>query len=77
MQRKGKMKMSADETIQDRAEYAAAVTKSFENIDSDKDATGDDLFMEVYANPKLVHIAEQVETAARSYANFSKASTVS
>jgi hypothetical protein len=33
--------------------------------------------MEVYANPKLVHIAEQVETAARSYANFSKASTAS
>lgn len=77
MQRKGKMKMSADETMQDRAEYAAAVTKSFENIDSDKGATGDDLFMEVYLNPKLVHLVEQVEAGARSYANFSKASTAS
>lgn len=77
MQRKGKMKMTADELIQDRADFAAAVTKSMENIDSDKGASGHDLFMEVYLNPKLGYIAEQVELYSRNTANFKPQSSTS
>lgn len=77
LQRKGKMKMTANETIQDRADFVAKCTKSFENIDSDKGATGDDLFMEIYLNPKLGYIAEQVELHARNTANFKPPSTTS
>lgn len=76
-QRKGKLKMTAEEAIQDRADFVAAVTKSMENIDSDHGHTGADLHMEVYLNPKLGYIAEQAETWARNTANFKPPSTTS
>lgn len=77
MQRKGKTKMTADESIQDRADFVAAVTKSMENIDSDHGHTGSDLHMEIYLNPKLGYIAEQAEAHARNTANFKAPSTTS
>lgn len=77
LQRKGKMKLTADEILKDRAEFARDVTKAFENIDSDKGATGDDLFMEIYGNPKLGYIAEQAEAHARNTVNFKRRSTKS
>lgn len=75
MQRKGKMKMTAEEAIQDRADFVAAVTRSFENIDSDHGHKDADLHMEIYLNPKLGYIAEQAEAHARNTANFKPPST--
>lgn len=76
MQRKGSnFKISAEDSLKDSAEFCAAVTKRFENIDSEKNATGEDLFMEVYGNIKLKHIVEQCEAHARNTANFSPPST--
>jgi len=75
MQRKGKIKMTVDETLKQKADFAIAITKSFENIDSDNGKTGEDLFAEVYFNPKLSHITEQVELNARNTANFMPGST--
>jgi hypothetical protein len=75
LQRKGRAKMTANETIQERADFVAKCTKLFENIDSDNGSTGEDLYMETYLNPKLGHIAEQVELHARNTANFKQPST--
>ena len=73
--RKGKLKLSAAEALRERAEFVAGVTKFFENIESDTGTSGDDLFLEVYGNPKLSYIAEQAELAARNTANFKQPST--
>ena len=75
--RKGKLKLSASEARQERAEFVSAVTQSTENIDSDTGATGEALHMEIYLNPKLSFIAEQAELHARNTANFKTPSTTS
>ena len=75
LQRKGKIKKTTDETLKEKADFAIAVTKSLENIDSDNGKAGEDLFAEVYFNPKLSHITEQVELNARNTANFMPGST--
>lgn len=76
MQRKGgKVKLTADEERQSRAEFLADVTKMFENIESEHGHTGADLYMEVYTDPQLCHIAEQAEVYARETSNFKPASS--
>lgn len=75
LQRKGKLKMTADETIQERADFLTSVTKSMDNIDSSNGHTGEDLFMEIYMNPKLSYIADQAELHAKNTANFKPPST--
>ena len=74
LQRKGKSKLTADEAIKERAEFVASITKAFENIDSDAGAIDNDLYMEVYLNPRLSYIPEQAELFARNTANFTKGS---
>jgi hypothetical protein len=75
IQRKGQMKMTAKEMIEERAEFLVNVTKEFENIESDTGAVAEDLMHEVYGNPKLSHWAEQAETHSRNTANFTQGST--
>lgn len=79
IQRKGKADMTADEALQDAAEFLRDCTHSFENIDSEKEPaqTGDELYMEVYTNLRLTFIAQQSETFARETKNFKPGSTKS
>lgn len=75
MLKQRKVKETADEAIQEQAEFNAACTASFENIDSDHGHSGYDLFMEIYCNQKLSFIRQQVGVYINETANFSPPST--
>lgn len=75
LKRKGKVAQSAEEKTREQAEFLAACTQSFENIESGSGATGEALFVEVYTNLKLSFIATQVGVWLNETANFTKGST--
>lgn len=54
---------------QERAEFLAAITKSFDNFQY-AGRTGNDAFRALYLNPKLGHIADGVEKLYNDRGNF-------
>lgn len=68
---KGKTRESVEEATLSNARFLAGCTKSFENVDSDTGATGDDLSMEIYTNPRLSFIRDQVAAFIAETSNFS------
>lgn len=77
LQRKGKVEMTVEEDIRDKAEFAKDITKSMENCEelSNKGATGDELPAEIYSNLKLSFVVHQVFAYATNTSNFSPPST--
>jgi hypothetical protein len=67
LKRKGKTKESPEEATQSNAEFLAACTHSFENID--------DAPLDVYLNQKLSFIRDQISVFLNETANFTKGSS--
>lgn len=63
---KGKTKESVDDAIKSNAEFLAACTARFENIDDEP--------MDVYTNQKLSFIRDQIAAFLNETANFTKGS---
>jgi hypothetical protein len=76
LKKKGKTDQSAEDKAQEQAEFLAACTASFENIDYDGLA-GPELFKAVYADESIGFIAEQVGKHLNDWGNFTKGSTKS
>jgi len=73
-QRKGKNK--ADTTLEESAEFLAAVTVSFNNFQYGE-MEGFDQFKACYLDTKIGFIAEQVNKELGDWSNFTKGSTKS
>ncbi len=73
-QRKGKTK--SDATLEDNAEFLAAVTVSFNNFEY-KGMTGYEQFKACYMDMSVGFIAEQVNKELGDWSNFTKGSTKS
>jgi hypothetical protein len=73
--KKGKQKESIEESTLANARFLTACTKRWENVESDTGATGDDLSMEIYTNPRLSFIRDQVAGFISETANFTKGSS--
>jgi hypothetical protein len=73
--RKGKVELSTDESIEDRVDFASAVTKELRNFDNEKGLDASDFVRSVYSNLKLSFLRDQVEQHARNTANFKPSST--
>ena len=71
LKRKGKTEQTAAERAAETAEFLAACTKSFENIEYDK-LEGEALFKAVYADSSIGFIADQVNKHLGDWANFTK-----
>lgn len=71
LKRKGKTEQTAAERAAETAEFLAACTKSFENIEYDK-LEGEALFKAVYADTSIGFIADQVNKHLGDWANFTK-----
>lgn len=73
-QRKGKNR--ADTTLEENAEFLAAVTMSFNNFQyGDLEVEGHDQFKACYLDTSIGFIAEQVNKELGDWANFTKGST--
>lgn len=75
LKRKGKTEQSAEQKAADAAEFLAACTESFENMDYDG-ITGltEALARSVYADKSIGFIADQAAQFIGDWANFTKAS---
>ena len=71
IRKKGKTNRSPQEAAEEQAEFLAACTKEFRNIEYDG-LTGQDLFKAVYSDLTLGFIADQVNRYLGDWANFSK-----
>lgn len=71
----GKPKETAEEATLSTAKFLTACTKRWDNVESDTGATGDELSMEIYTNPRLMFIREQVGPFVANTANFTKGSS--
>jgi intracellular sulfur oxidation DsrE/DsrF family protein len=71
LRKKGKSQRSPQDAAEDQAEFLAACTKEFRNIEYDG-LTGQDLFKSVYADLSLGFIADQVNKHLGDWSNFSK-----
>jgi len=69
LKRKGKTEQTAAERAAETAEFLAACTKSFENIEYDK-LEGEALFKAVYADTSIGFIADQVNKHLGDWGNF-------
>lgn len=67
LKRKGKTKESAEDAANEQAEFLAACTQSFDNIE--------DAPIDVYRNQKLSFIREQIGVYLNETANFTQGST--
>jgi len=76
LKRKGKTEKSAAEQAEETADFLAACTKSFENIEYDK-LDGEALFKAVYADASIGFIADQVNKHLGDWANFTKSANKS
>lgn len=72
--RKGKAEGTAEQRIEEKAQYLAACTKGFENMKYD-DLEGHALAMAVYSDTKIGFIADQVAAHLGEWGNFSTASS--
>lgn len=80
LQKRGKIDISADERIEEDAEFLARITVEFSpnfSYPPAGDATGYALFKAVYSDVSIGFIAEQVQEFAKDWANFSKGSAKS
>jgi len=75
MQGKADGKQTADDAIEERAEFLAAITVSFNNFGIEG-LTGKAAFAKVYEDLELGHIADDVEKFIGDRANFMRASMV-
>lgn len=71
--KKGKSDLSADDQTKDTAEFLAAVTDRFENIEVDG-LTDKALFTAVYSDLEVCFIPAQLDKLLSDTANFTKAS---
>lgn len=71
MQGKADGKQSAEDATQERAEFLAGITVSFNNVGIEGKAA----FAKVYADLELGHIADDVEKFVADRANFIRPST--
>lgn len=76
LKRKGKAAQTAEELAQEKAEFLADCTESFEHIDYDALA-GRELAVALYADPSVGFIADQVAKFLGEWANFTKGSATS
>lgn len=74
MQGKADGKQTAEDAIEERAEFLAAITVSFNNF-SVEGLTGKAAFAKVYGDLELGHIADDVEKQFGDRANFIRPST--
>lgn len=74
LKKKGKTDESAEEKREEDAEFLAACTESFENVEYDG-LTGKALFKAVYTDIEIGFMAEQAGKHIQDWANFSKPST--
>lgn len=73
MRKKGKADQTAEDAAKEKAEFLAACTASFENIEYDQ-LQGQDLFKAVYADHSVGFIADQVAKHLGEWGNFTKGS---
>ncbi|MDQ1834664.1 hypothetical protein [Massilia scottii] len=71
--KKGKSDLSAEDQTKDTADFLAAVTDRFENIEVDE-LTDKALFMAVYSDLEVCFIPAQLDKLLSDTANFTKAS---
>lgn len=74
MKSKGKSNQTPEEIAAESAEFLAACTESWENMEYDN-KTGSDLSMAVYADRTLGFISDQVATHLGGWSNFTKNSS--
>jgi hypothetical protein len=77
MQGKVDGKQTADDAVEERAEFLTAITASFNNFGADFDAGGRKKIAETYADLELGHIADDADKFAAERANFIRPSTTS
>lgn len=79
LRRKGKIDQTSDEKLAEEAKFLAAITVSFNgfNYPPLPTATGHDLFIAVYSDPKLGFIKDQVAEYAGDWENFTSGSATS
>lgn len=70
MAKKGRVKLKAEEQVEEAAEFLAAVTISF-NDWAYKGGTDANAILAAYKDPTIGFIADQVQTAVGDWANFS------
>jgi len=71
LRKKGKSQRSAQDAAEDQAEFLAACTKEFRNIEYDG-LKGDELYKAVYSDLSLGFIPDQVNKYLGDWANFTK-----
>jgi intracellular sulfur oxidation DsrE/DsrF family protein len=71
LKKKGNVDQTAQEKAEETAEFLAACTKEFINLEYDK-LQGEALFKAVYSDNTLGFIAEQVNKHISDWSNFSK-----
>jgi len=76
LRKKGNMELSADDMATEGAEYLAAITKGFNNLEY-PGKTGVEMFKAVYSNRQLGFIADQVQEHIGDWENFTKGSATS
>lgn len=76
LKKKGKTSQTADEKLEEQAEFLAECTESFENI-TESDLVGRELFKAIYMDREIGFIAEQVAKHIGEWGNFTKGSTMS
>lgn len=76
LKRKGKAAQTAEELAQEKAEFLADCTESFEHVECG-DSTGRQLALDVYTDPSVGFIADQVAKFLGEWANFTKGSATS
>jgi hypothetical protein len=74
MQGRADGKQTAEDSIEERAEFLAAITISFNNF-SVEGLTGKAAFAKIYGDLELGHIADDVEKFVGDRANFIRPST--
>lgn len=76
LKRKGKTEQTAEQIAQEKAEFLADCTHSFEHLEYDQ-LTGRALAVAVYADTAIGFIADQAAKHIGDWANFSKGSATS
>jgi len=74
LKRKGKTDQTAEQRVEEQAEFLSGCTASFENLEYDQ-LQGEALAKAVYSDASIGFIAEQVGKQLGDWANFSRAST--
>lgn len=74
LKRKGKAEGTAEQRIEEKAQFLAACTKGFENLVYD-DKVGHELALAVYSDTRIGFIADQVSAHLGEWGNFSMASS--